>query len=126
MAPVPFAARTRHLGSSAIRDLLALTRRPGVISLAGGLPAPDSFPTERIAAAAAARLFADGADVLQYSGTEGHQGLREWIAERASRERSRPVDPDHVLVTHRSQQALDLIGKVLIDPGTTVAIDEPG
>ena len=123
---IPFAGRTRHLRSSAIRDLLALTQRPGIISLAGGLPAPDSFPADRIAAVSARLLGAGTVDSLQYSTTEGHPGLREWIADRASHERNRPVAPEHIVITHGSQQALDLIAKLLIDPGTEVAIDEPG
>lgn len=125
-APVPFAARTGHLRSSAIRDLLSLTQRPGVISLAGGLPAPESFPTERIAAVTARLLRDQPNDLLQYSTTEGHPDLRAWIAEHASAERGRPVSADEVLITHGSQQALDLVAKVLVDPGAVVAIDEPG
>jgi 2-aminoadipate transaminase len=97
-----------------------------VISLAGGLPAPDSFPTDRIATVAAGLLANNAVEVLQYSTTEGHPALREWIAHRAGAERGRLVDPDDVVITHGSQQALDLLAKVLIDPGTTVAIDEPG
>jgi len=124
--PVPLAARAAHLRSSAIRDLLALTQRPGVISLAGGLPAPDAFPVERIAAVTARLLRSAPEALLQYSTTEGHPGLRAWIAERATTQRARPVGADDVLVTHGSQQALDLLAKVLVDPGATVAIDEPG
>lgn len=124
--PVPLAARTAHLRSSAIRDLLSVTQRPEVISLAGGLPAPDSFPSEELRAITDRLLRDDPQALLQYSTTEGHQPLREWIAAKASTERARTVDPSDVLVTHGSQQALDLVAKAMVEPGTVVAIDEPG
>jgi 2-aminoadipate transaminase len=124
--PVPLARRTDQLRSSAIRDLLSVTQRPDVISLAGGLPAPDSFPVEELRLITDQVFTESPGSMLQYSTTEGHEGLREWIAERATRERGRPVDPSEVLVTHGSQQALDLVAKALVDPGTVVAIDEPG
>jgi 2-aminoadipate transaminase len=124
--PVPLAGRTARLRSSAIRDLLSVTQRPEVISLAGGLPAPDSFPVDELRTITD-KVFADAPEsMLQYSTTEGHEGLRRWIAERAAGERGRPVDPAEVLVTHGSQQALDLVAKALVDVGTVVAIDEPG
>ncbi len=114
------------LKSSAIRDLLALTQQPHMISLAGGLPAPDSFPVESLRAVTD-RAFAERPlALLQYSTTEGSPELREWVAEQATADRGGPVHADQVLITHGSQQALDLVAKVFIDPGVTVAIDEPG
>jgi 2-aminoadipate transaminase len=124
--PVPLARRTQHVRSSAIRDLLSVTQRPEVISLAGGLPAPDSFPVEELRALTDRLMRDDPQSLLQYSTTEGYEPLRQWIAARASGDRARPVDPSEVLVTHGSQQALDLVAKAMVDPGTVVAIDEPG
>jgi 2-aminoadipate transaminase len=123
---VALAGRTAAVRSSAIRDLLALTQRPEVISLAGGLPAPDSFPLDAVRAAIDDVLTRAPTAALQYSTTEGDPALRAWIAARAADERGRMVDAADVLVTHGSQQALDLLGKVLVEPGTVVAIDEPG
>ena len=105
--------------SSAIRDLLRVIERPGVISLAGGLPAPEAFPTEAISTAIS-RILATDPGALQYSSTEGYAPLRTWIAERHE------ADPDHVLVTHGAQQALDLIARVVVEPGeTVVAVADP-
>lgn len=114
------------LRSSAIRDLLAVTQRPGMTSLAGGLPAPDSFPVDELRELTDRLLRDQPAALLQYSTTEGAPELRAWVAEQAAAGRARPVQPEQVLVTHGSQQALDLVAKVFLDPGVTVAIDEPG
>src|SRR5215472_13524978 len=98
----PGAGPTAQVRSSAIRDLLEVAGRPGVISLAGGLPAPESFPVEDLRRAVERVFDEDLVGALQYSTTEGHAGLRTWIAAR------RHAAPDCVLVTHGSQQALDL------------------
>ena len=108
----------RHLRSSAIRDLLAITERPEIISMAGGLPAPELFPNRLLAAAMAAELSAP--DALQYSTTQGHPPLREWIGARAG------VDASTVIVTHGSQQALDLVARALVEPGRPVVLGDPG
>ena len=101
-------------------------QRPGMISLAGGLPAPDSFPVDELREVTD-RLLRERPDaLLQYSTTEGAPELRAWVAEQAAADRCRAVEPEQVLVTHGSQQALDLVAKVFVDPGVTVAIDEPG
>ncbi|MFD4179800.1 PLP-dependent aminotransferase family protein [Rhodococcus sp. NPDC058514] len=118
-----FASRMDGLRSSAIRDLLAVTARPEIISLAGGLPDPELIPRERIRAAGAGVL--DGADSAQYTETAGWFGLREVIAARESAAGSRSVDPREVVVTHGSQQALSLLAQVLLDPGATVVVEEP-
>jgi 2-aminoadipate transaminase len=114
------------LRSSAIRDLLAVTQRPEMISLAGGLPAPDSFPVDELRETTDRVLRERPEALLQYSTTEGHPELREWVAARTAERRGRAVESDQVLVTHGSQQALDLVAKVFCDPGVVVAIDEPG
>ena len=125
-SPVPLAGRIGKLRSNAIRDLLAVTQRPDVISMAGGLPAADAFPVDEIRAVTERLLRDDPTSLLQYSTTEGFPELRVWIAEQASASRGREVSPDQVLITHGSQQALDLVSKVFVEPGVEVAIDEPG
>jgi 2-aminoadipate transaminase len=126
MTPVPLAGRMGNLRSNAIRELLAITQRPDVISMAGGLPASDAFPVDEIRTVTARLLRDDPTSLLQYSTTEGFPELRGWIAEQAAKSRGREVDADQVLITHGSQQALDLVSKVFVDPGVEVAIDEPG
>src|SRR5690242_18945871 len=96
------------LRSSAIRDLLALTRAPGALSLAGGCPAADTFPAERIAAVTTEILATDPAAGLQYGPTVGDPLLREWITVYESTGGCSLVAPSRVLVTSGSQQALDL------------------
>lgn len=122
--PAGLAARTDSLTSSAIRDLLALTARDDVISLAGGLPATDLIPIDRIAAAAEAALRRP--DAVQYCETSGHRTLRSVVAARESLTRGgMPVPVESVIVTHGSQQALTLLAQALIDPGAVVVVDEP-
>ncbi|MGV8872204.1 MAG: PLP-dependent aminotransferase family protein [Rhodococcus sp. (in: high G+C Gram-positive bacteria)] len=122
--PAGLARRTESLSSSAIRDLLALTARDDVISLAGGLPATDLIPVDRIAAAAEAVLRTP--DAVQYCETRGHRTLRSVIADRESAALGGvPVPVDTVVVTHGSQQALTLLAQALIDPGAVVVVDEP-
>jgi 2-aminoadipate transaminase len=116
---IRFSRRARALTSSAIREILKVTERPEVISFAGGLPSPASFPVDAIARASV-RVFARQAQTaLQYGPTEGYGPLREWIAARHG------VDAERVIVTTGSQQALDLLGKVLIDPGSAVLVETP-
>lgn len=119
-----FARRTQHITSSAVRDLLKLTEQPDFISFAGGLPAPEVFPVEEIAAATERVLVEHGRRVLQYGATEGYTPLRELIAAQMSAEGS-SVAVENVLVTTGSQQALDLLGRVLIDPGDQVVVESP-
>ncbi|HEX9260827.1 MAG TPA: PLP-dependent aminotransferase family protein, partial [Acidimicrobiales bacterium] len=118
--------RAAGLKSSAIRDLLALTEKPGVLSLAGGLPAPETFPAERLAVASTRLLESGGAAALQYTTTEGLPVLREWIAAREAELCGRECSPDDVLVTSGSQQALLLLGLALADPGTAIVVEQPG
>jgi 2-aminoadipate transaminase len=116
--------RARKLTSSAIRELLKVVERPEVISFAGGLPSPAAFPVEEIRAAADRILRDTPSAALQYSPTEGYLPLRQWIAARHSHS-GFTVDPANVLITTGSQQALDLLGKVLIDPGSRVLVETP-
>ena len=113
------------LRSSAIRDLLALTRAPGVLSLAGGLPAPDTFPAGRIAEVAGRLLRTDPAAALQYGPTEGEPRLRAWVAAYEGARGGAAVDPERVIMTAGSQQALDLLARTLCTPGDPVVVEEP-
>ncbi len=107
--------------SSAIRDLLAQARRPGVLSLAGGIPDPATFPVERLRAAAATVLADRPAAALQYGLTRGEPDLRA----HAARLTGAGADADRTLITTGSQQALDLVARVLIDPADRVAVSDP-
>ena len=126
MTSISFAARTRRLRSSAIRDLLKLTEQGEILSMAGGLPTPESFPMDQLRREADRLLGEFGASVVQYSATDGVADLRRWIAAYSSDSFGREVAVEgEILVTHGSQQALDLLGKVLIDPGDVVVTQEP-
>jgi 2-aminoadipate transaminase len=118
------SVRGRTITSSAIREILKVTERPDVISFAGGLPAPETFPLDRIRDACADVLARAGTQALQYAPTEGLAPLRAWIAERHAIPGG-TVDPEQVLITTGSQQALDLVGKVLVDPGSVVLVETP-
>ncbi len=111
-------------GSSAIRDLLEITERPGIVSLAGGLPNPTTFPTEALARATAAALAEDPLGALQYGPTEGYRPLRRWVADRHGLGLGADGE-DQVLVTSGSQQALELLTRALVDPGGVVALADP-
>jgi len=121
-----FATRTQGLRSSAIRDLLKVTEMPDMLSLAGGLPTPDSFPLADLRREADRLLGEYGPRVVQYSATDGVIELRQWIADQYTIELGRPVSVDgEIIVTHGSQQALDLLAKVLVDPGDVVVSESP-
>ena len=115
------AQRAARMNPSVIREILKVTERPGIISLAGGLPAPQTFPIEAFADAAAQVLGRDGAAALQYAASEGYAPLRQAVADSLPWE----VHPDQVLITTGSQQALDLVAKVLIDEGSRVLVETP-
>jgi len=119
-----YAQRTQRMTSSAIRELLKLTEKPDIISFAGGLPGPELFPVEELREAAETVLEQKGRKALQYSTTEGYPPLREMIVRHMARY-GIVVDIDNVLITSGSQQALDLIGKVLINPGDKVLTENP-
>ncbi|QCN87363.1 PLP-dependent aminotransferase family protein [Streptomyces griseoviridis] len=124
-APVPpLAARARVIGGSPVRDILAVTARPEVVNFAGGLPAPELFDAEGIAAAYRAVLAEQPGRALQYSTTEGEPVLREALAAR-TRARGLPTAADDILVTTGSQQALSLLATALLEPGDTVLVEEP-
>jgi 2-aminoadipate transaminase len=132
MAPMPtpladlLAERVRGARSSVIREILALTETAEVLSLAGGMPNPGSFPVDDLAAAAQQAITADGGVALQYARTEGITELRELLAASATATTGRRVGADAVLVTTGSQQALDLLGRAFLEAGDVVAIESPG
>jgi 2-aminoadipate transaminase len=119
-----YADRTAGMRASDIREILKVTARPDIISLAGGLPAPELFPVDEYRRAFEWVLEADGAQALQYGPSEGYLPLRRLLAERLSRF-DMPCGPDDLLVTNGSQQALDLMGKVFLNPGDTVLVETP-
>jgi 2-aminoadipate transaminase len=111
---------------SFIREILKVTQSPDIISFAGGLPNPALFPVEELAKTAQSVISEEGTAALQYATTEGHPPLREWIAERYYTRFGVQINPDNILITNGSQQCLDLIGKIFINPGSRVAIERPG
>lgn len=119
-----FSQGVAQIRGSVIRDLLKVTEQPDVISFAGGLPAPECFPTEELTAATERVLVERPLAALQYGPTEGFTPLREWIAAQMRR-LGIAVALEQLLVTSGSQQALDLLGKLMIDPGAPVAVEEP-
>jgi 2-aminoadipate transaminase len=121
-----FANRTDGLRSSAIRDLLKLTEMSDMLSLAGGLPTPDSFPLPDLRREADRLLGEYGPRVVQYSATDGVLELRQWIADEYTAQLGRPIAVEgEIVVTHGSQQALDLLAKILVDPGDVVVTESP-
>ncbi|GAB7190097.1 PLP-dependent aminotransferase family protein [Kineococcus sp. NUM-3379] len=125
LPPPPLAARSRGLGSSPVRDLLALVSRPEVISFAGGLPAPELFDTGGLREAFATALSGPAARrSLQYAPTEGDPALRAAVAGRLSA-RGLPTGAGDLLVTTGSQQGLTLVTTALLEPGAVVAVEEP-
>lgn len=119
-----FAARTRGMKSSAMRDLMAITERPEVISLAGGLPDTSTFPPESLAALLSHMAAADSARALQYAPTGGIAAVRDCIRTVMAAE-DMDVDPQDVLVTTGGQQVIDLVCKTLVDPGDVVIAEAP-
>lgn len=118
------AESARGLRSSAIRDLLKLTEQPEMISFAGGLPAPELFPAEEIAGYLERALAEAPVAALQYGPTEGYAPLRQILDGRMAQLGIR-AGAGRILVTAGSQQALDLIGRLMLDPGAPVAVEEP-
>lgn len=119
-----FAVRTQQMKRSTVREILKLTAKPEVISFAGGLPAPELFPIERIREATDTVLSERGQEVLQYSTTEGMPELREMIADRLSAGSFR-ISADNILITSGSQQAVDMIARILLDEGDRVIVENP-
>src|SRR4051794_36151689 len=119
-----FASRTSVMTSSAMRDLMAITERPEIISLAGGLPDTTTFPAEDVAAIAAKMAAENAAKALQYGPTDGLAAVKDCIGAVMAQEDT-PVDPDDVLVTTGGQQVIDLVCKTLVDPGDVILAEGP-
>ena len=122
--PWQLARRADRMNPSVIREILKITERPGVLSLAGGLPSPDTFPVEAMREATARVLRDTPREALQYAASEGFAPLREWVAAQMQAQGLK-ADASQVLITTGSQQGLDLVGKVLIDAGSRVAVESP-
>src|SRR5579872_3671479 len=120
-----FAARTARMRASTIREMLKVTQQPDVISFGGGLPAPELFPTDEIADCTREVMRSVGAQALQYSVTDGIPELREWVAQRLSTHVGAHFDANQLLIVNGSQQGLDLIGKIFIDPGDHIVLENP-
>ncbi len=119
-----YAQRTQRMSSSTIRELLKFTELPDVISFAGGMPAPEVFPVEQFRAACNKVLDEHAATALQYGATEGYTPLRDMIAHHSARY-GISVSMENIMVTSGSQQALDLLGKIFINPGDRVLVESP-
>jgi len=119
-----FSERADQLQSSFIREILKITQQPEIISFAGGLPSPLTFPVDEMKAAFDKVLTENGKVALQYGPTDGYLPLRQWIADSLSTNGAKII-AEQVLMTSGSQQALDLLGKVLIDEGSRVLVETP-
>ena len=125
--PWQLAERAHAMNPSAIREILKVTERPGILNFAGGLPSPETFPVDAMRAACAT-VLAEGSAVakpsLQYASSEGLPALRQWVATELGKQGA-TVSPDQVLITTGSQQGLDLIAKVLIDKDSRLLVESP-
>ena len=115
------AQRTERMNPSVIREILKLTEMPGIISFAGGLPSPKTFPVAEFEAACTKVLRDDPQAALQYAASEGFGPLRDMVADMLPW----AVDPARILITTGSQQGLDLVAKVLVDTGSKVLVESP-
>lgn len=119
-----FSRRTKVMRPSEIRELLKLTQQPDIISFAGGLPNPDAFPIDEIQDITRRVLEEKGKLALQYGPTEGIRSLRETLANRCRKD-GMDASSDNVLITTGSQQGLDVIGRIFLDPGDTIIVELP-
>ena len=118
------ARRAEKMNPSVIREILKVTEKPGIISFAGGLPSPQTFPIDAMREASERVLRDDGKAALQYAASEGYAPLREWVAQDLLKQGMK-VSPDQVLITTGSQQGLDLVAKILIDAGSRILVETP-
>lgn len=124
MTPLPLAKRMTRMQRSTIREILKITTRKDIISFAGGLPAPELFPLRAFTRAMNTTLEKDGARALQYSVTEGYPPLKEWLCAWLTRQ-GLSCKPENLMFTNGSQQALDLLGKVFLDPDDRILVEDP-
>ena len=118
------AQRAHKMNPSVIREILKVTEKPGIISFAGGLPSPRTFPVDAMLEATRRVLTQDGRAALQYAASEGYGPLREWVAHQLAGQGLR-AGADQVLITTGSQQGLDLVAKILIDAGSRILVETP-
>ena len=118
------AQRAEKMNPSVIREILKVTEKPGIISFAGGLPSPQTFPIDAMREASERVLRDDGKAALQYAASEGYAPLRDWVAQDLLKQ-GMNVSPDQVLITTGSQQGLDLVAKILIDAGSRILVETP-
>jgi 2-aminoadipate transaminase len=118
------ARRAEKMNPSVIREILKVTEKPGIISFAGGLPSPQTFPIDAMREASERVLRDDGQAALQYAASEGYGPLREWVAHDLLKQ-GMHISPDQVLITTGSQQGLDLLAKILIDAGSRILVETP-
>ncbi|WP_343635761.1 PLP-dependent aminotransferase family protein [Roseateles sp.] len=123
-SPWTQARRAARMNPSIIREILKVTEKPGILSMAGGLPSADTFPVEAIKTACDRVLTHNAKEALQYAASEGFAPLREWVAAKVAT-LGIQASPDQVLITSGSQQGLDLVGKLLCDAGAPVAVETP-
>jgi 2-aminoadipate transaminase len=121
----PFADRMKGMKPSCIREMLKAAATPGFISFAGGLPDPTTFPVPQLIAAAQRVMVRNPTSALQYGVAEGDIRLRQWVVDRALAMRGIQTSVDDVIITHGSQQALDLIGKVFLNRNDTIIVESP-
>lgn len=123
-SPWTQARRAARMNPSIIREILKVTEKPGILSMAGGLPSADTFPVDALKAACDQVLSKNAKEALQYASSEGFAPLREWVAAKVG-SLGLNARPDQVLITSGSQQGLDLVGKILCDAGAPVAVETP-
>ena len=119
-----YAGRTAGMSASEVRALFAVASRPEVVSFAGGMPYVETLPSQDILSVVAEALEVHGGAALQYAGGQGHVALRERLIPVMADEGIR-ADPDDLVITTGAQQALDLLGKIFIDPGDLIAVEAP-
>ncbi len=122
---IQFARRMKNVPTSFLREIFSVIQDPSIISFAGGLPNPDFFPIDAFIDASKKVLTEQGKKALQYTGSEGYLPLRQYICDQYKKKENIYVTPDEILITNGSQQALDLLGKVLINKGDTIVLENP-
>ncbi|NLA91697.1 MAG: aminotransferase class I/II-fold pyridoxal phosphate-dependent enzyme, partial [Synergistaceae bacterium] len=119
-----FSDISKNSRPSPIREMLSLIRQPGMISFAGGMPAPEVFPVDKFYEGVHI-LKDDGANLLQYGTTDGYPPLKEFLATWTAPRMGREASPEEILITTGSQQALDLFGWAMIDKGDLIITEDP-
>ena len=120
-----YADRAKLMKTSEIREFFKLTEQPDVMSFAGGFPSAEFFPMEKVNEVMKDLIREEGKCALQYGPTEGNQELREYLAKKMTNEGIKS-DADNIIITNGSQQGMDLLSKVFINPGDLVLVEEPG